>query len=132
MYRWAGVDRKKQLGLVLVLVCYSKQLLKSLTVFQINGDFSWHDMTFNLIGAGLFIGQEYAFSEQRFLLKMSTHRPMYSNEPLMAVNSNQTTTLADRASDLFGRSFPELFFKEYNGQTIYFECQYFIIHKQST
>ena len=50
---------------------------------------------------------------------MSTHRPSYSDAALIAINTNQYTTLANRATDLFGSSFPELFFKEYNGQTIW-------------
>ncbi len=119
MYKWSGVERKKAAWIGFGSGMLFQTTIEVLDGFSNKWGFSWHDITFNLLGAGLFIGQEYAFSEQRFILKMSTHRPSYSDAPLMAINTNQYTTLANRATDLFGSSFPELFFKEYNGQTIW-------------
>ena len=81
--------------------------------------FSMSDIGFNAIGASAYLGQELLWEEQRVLFKISSHRPRYSTAPIKALNSNETTSLKERAADLYGTSIPELFFKEYNGETIW-------------
>ncbi len=65
--------------------------------------FSWWDMAANLGGAGLFIGQQAWWKEQRLQVKLSAHLTPY----------------AEQRPDLLGESIPERLLKDYNGQTIW-------------
>jgi uncharacterized protein YfiM (DUF2279 family) len=65
--------------------------------------FSWSDMAANVGGAGLFIGQELAWGEQRLYLKLSAHGTSY----------------AAQRPDLLGEGIAERTLKDYNGQTIW-------------
>ncbi|MFN6178314.1 MAG: DUF2279 domain-containing protein [Flavobacteriales bacterium] len=65
--------------------------------------FSWSDMAANVIGTGLFVGQDALWGEQRIVAKFSAHLTPY----------------AAQAPDLLGSSTMERFLKDYNGQTIW-------------
>jgi hypothetical protein len=55
----------------------------------------------NLIGSGLFVGQDILWQEQRIIPKFSF----------------QTTTFAQQRPEALGKSFSEQLLKDYNGQT---------------
>jgi len=63
--------------------------------------FSWGDFAANVSGAGLFVGQELLWQEQRMMLKFS-----YSE-----------SGLAEYRPELLGSNTLEKIFKDYNGQT---------------
>jgi uncharacterized protein YfiM (DUF2279 family) len=65
--------------------------------------FSWWDMAANVIGTGLFVGQELAWSEQRIRLKLSARHTDY----------------AAMRPELLGEGAIERYLKDYNGQTIW-------------
>lgn len=65
--------------------------------------FSWSDMAANVAGAGLFMGQEALWDEQRISVKFSA----------------RTTPFAAQRPDLLGESLGERVLKDYNGQTIW-------------
>ena len=65
--------------------------------------FSWSDMLANAAGAGLFMGQDALWSEQRILVKFSAH----------------PTPFAAQRPDLLGVGLGERILKDYNGQTIW-------------
>lgn len=65
--------------------------------------FSWWDMVANVGGAGLFIGQQAWWKEQRLQVKLSAH----------------LTSYAEQRPDLLGETIPERLLKDYNGQTIW-------------
>jgi len=65
--------------------------------------FSWWDMAANFSGAGLYVGQELGWGEQRLRLKFSAHHTDYA---------------AMRPS-LLGEGSIERYLKDYNGQTIW-------------
>lgn len=119
MYQWAGIPQKQTQWIGFGAGMLFQSSLEMLDGFSTQWGFSWGDMAFNTIGSGMYLGQELLWKEQRIKLKMSTHRPNYSILPIQASNSTATTTLRDRAASLYGTSLPELFFKEYNGQTIW-------------
>lgn len=119
LYKWSGVPKKKA-----AWIGFGGGMLFQTTVELMDGfseawGWSWGDIAFNSIGSGAYLGQELAWNEQRITFKLSTHRPKYSTAPIRALNSNETTSLQERAGELYGNSFAELFFKEYNGQTIW-------------
>lgn len=119
LYKWAGIRSKKSAIIGAGAGMLFQTSLEMLDGFSGGWGFSGGDMLFNSLGAGLFLGQALAWDEQRFLVKMSTHKPEYSQLPISASNSSATTTIASRAANLFGTSIPEQFFKEYNGQTLW-------------
>jgi hypothetical protein len=103
LLRWPNVDKRKS-------VWYGGTLgLAYLTVIEIMDGFSeeWGaslgDMSANVLGSGLFIGQQLAWDEQRISLKRSYHESRYSQY---------------RPGQL-GRNFPERMLKDYNGQTFW-------------
>lgn len=99
--RWSGVERKKAIwyggtwGLVF------------LTTIEVFDGFSneWGasacDLAANTLGAGIFIGQQYLWDEQRFTFKFSFHPTEYP----------------DYRPDLLGDNIAQQIFKDYNGQT---------------
>jgi len=99
--RWAGVKEKHA-------VWYGGSMgLLFLTTIEIMDGFSeeWGasvgDLVANTAGAGLFIGQQLLWKEQRFLLKFSYHPTEY----------------AQYRPDVLGSSCIERVLKDYNGQT---------------
>ncbi|MEZ5146229.1 MAG: DUF2279 domain-containing protein [Bacteroidales bacterium] len=101
MYRWAGVERKKAIwiggstGFVLLTV------IEILDGFSSEWGASAGDFVANATGAGLFIGQQLGWNEQRMYLKWSYHE----------------TEFAVYRPDQLGRGFWERMLKDYNGQT---------------
>ena len=65
--------------------------------------FSGWDMAANVSGAGLFIGQDLGWGEQRMRLKLSSH----------------LTDYAAQREDLLGSTVPERVLKDYNGLTLW-------------
>jgi hypothetical protein len=119
LYHWAGVPKKKAAWIGFGAGMLFQTTVELMDGFSEKWGWSWWDIGFNTLGGGLYLGQELLWNEQRIYLKISTHRPRHSTTPIRALNSNETTTLNERAADLFGTSIPEMFFKEYNGQTIW-------------
>jgi hypothetical protein len=119
LYHWAGVPKKKARW-----IGFAGGMLFQTTVELMDGfseawGWSWGDIGFNTIGSGMYLGQELLWNEQRIYFKISSHRPKYATTPIQALNSSETTSLKERANELYGNSFAGLFFKEYNGQTIW-------------
>ena len=65
--------------------------------------FSWSDMAANATGAGLFMGQDAAWGEQRIAFKISAHHTPY----------------AAQRPDLLGEGFADRLLKDYNGVTLW-------------
>ena len=100
-YRWAGVPKKKS-AIIGSLVGLSYQ--STLEVFDgfSNGyGFSWGDMLFNTLGSGIYLSQEWAWSEQKLIPKFSYH----------------PTKFAALRPEILGSNQAERFLKDYNGQT---------------
>ena len=84
--------------------------------------FSWSDVAFNLLGSGMFVSQELGWGEQRITMKMSAWPVRYSDEKIYAVspaNSTASTTLDQRADELYGTGPFNLFLKNYNTLTVW-------------
>lgn len=119
LYCWAGVPQKKAAWIGFGTGLLFQTTLELMDGFSDKWGFSWGDMGFNILGSGLYLGQELWWKEQRIRLKMSAHRPKYSNASILSTNGQAISSLQQRADHLFGTSIPEMFFKEYNGQTIW-------------
>jgi len=74
--------------------------------FSSQWGFSAGDFAANTLGSIMLIGQQFAWNEQRVLLKWSFHQTSY----------------ASYRKDLLGSSLPENMLKDYNGQSYWLSC----------
>ncbi len=118
--RWTGMNRRSAIWTGVGGAMLLQTTVEVMDGFSEKWGFSWTDMAFNALGAGLFASQEFLWEEQRIWMKVSNTRPAYSTQAIYAVDGGAVTTPRDRAYDLFGSSFAEYFLKDYNGQTIWF------------
>ncbi|MFH1936057.1 MAG: DUF2279 domain-containing protein, partial [Bacteroidota bacterium] len=102
-YRWAGVERKKAI-LFGSLLTYAFMLnIEILDGFSAGWGFSWGDLATNTAGCLLFVGQQFGWDEQRFLIKYSYHPskyPQYNPE-------------------LLGKNLIQNLVKDYNGMSFW-------------
>lgn len=106
LWRWTGISRKKQIWLGGLGGVFYHTVIETLDAFSAEWGWSWGDFGANLLGSGLLISQELAWNEQRIQMKWSFHRKHYSDP-----------SLNKRSDVLYGKSNPERFLKDYNGQT---------------
>lgn len=86
--------------------------------FSSDWGFSWTDMASNVLGAGLFAGQQLLWHDQKFKLKLSAYPKNYPDGFITGQNGN-TITYKQRAEDLYGKEFFTTFLKDYNAQTFW-------------
>ncbi|MCX7552213.1 DUF2279 domain-containing protein [Xanthomarina sp. F2636L] len=99
--KWSGVSKKDQLIFGSSIGFAFLTVVEVFDGFSEEWGFSWGDMAANAAGAGLYVGQELLWDEQRFTVKYSFHRTDY----------------AQLNPDKLGNGFSEEFLKDYNGQT---------------
>jgi hypothetical protein len=100
-YRWSGVERKKAIWFGGLLGFAYMTNIEILDGFSSQWGFSIGDMTANTLGCVMFVGQQFAWNDQRFLLKFSYHQTSYP----------------DYRPDLLGSNLIQQMIKDYNGQT---------------
>ena len=107
-YKWTGMPAKKAafygagVGLGMTLI------VEVLDGFSGKWGFSNGDLIADIGGAGLYLGQELAWKQQRILLKYSAHNTHYS-----------PYQLENRANDLFGKGTMYRMVRDYNGMTFW-------------
>ena len=106
MWKWAGLSNKKATLIGGLSGTAYLTVIEILDAHSSKWGWSWGDIGANLLGSGLYIGQQLTWQEQRIQFKFSFHRKNYG-DPM----------LNNRASDLFGNSWYERMLKDYNGQT---------------
>ena len=104
-WRWARMPRKKAVFLSGGIAWTYQLSVEILDGFSAQWGFSWADLTANTAGAGLFIGQQLGWDEQRFQLKFG-----YKPSPYAEIRPNT-----------LGSNFPERLLKDYNAQS-YWLC----------
>src|ERR1035438_9614518 len=100
-YILSGVERKKAIWFGGLLGLAYMANIEILDGFSSQWGFSIGDMTANTLGCIIFIGQQLAWDEQRFVLKYSFHQTDY----------------AQSRPDLLGSNLIQQMIKDYNGQT---------------
>lgn len=117
---WTGMRRPRRLLLAAGTSLLLQSTIEVMDGFSTGWGFSWYDMGANTLGVATFIGQEAAFGEQRFRFKFSASGVRHSTQPLPSFpEGGPTSTLADRAAQLYGSSPWTRFVKDYAGQTIW-------------
>ncbi|NND52194.1 MAG: DUF2279 domain-containing protein [Flavobacteriaceae bacterium] len=98
---WSGVQKKDQriygagMGLAFLTT------VEIFDGFSEEWGFSWSDFGANVLGTGIYVGQELLWNEQRMSIKYSFHRTKY----------------APMRPDKLGENLLQEMFKDYNGQT---------------
>jgi len=120
LYQWTGVKERRAAYMGAIGGSIFQGGIEVLDGFSAKWGASAWDIVFNTAGAATFLGQELLWEEQRISLKLSSHRPKYSIEPIQANGGSlATTTIRERADDLYGTSPAEVVLKDYNGLTIW-------------
>lgn len=115
--RWCGVNRNS------ATLIGGLTGLAYLTIVEISDGFSseWGfskgDMVANIIGSSIFMGQQYAWGEQKIQMRYSYHKTIYST-----INTKE-----------LGRNFWQNLLKDYNGQTYWlsFNVSSFLNHNSN-
>lgn len=115
--RWTGMKKSNSLIFGFTMGMLLQTTIEVLDGFSPEWGFSYADMSANVLGAGVFFAQQKLWDEQRILMKVSSGKRTYSQEPLYSANGNGISSLNQRANELFGKSFPEKYLKDYNAQT---------------
>lgn len=112
---WAGESKKNKLLFGATLGMAFLTSIEVLDGFSEEWGFSTGDMIANASGAGLLIGQELLWNEQRFTLKYSFHQ----------------TSFAKLRPDVLGKNFLEQAIKDYNGITYWLSGNIWSFNKES-
>lgn len=105
LWKWAGLERKQRIWIGGLSGAAYQTIIEFLDGTSAKWGWSWADFGANCVGSGLLISQELAWDEQRIKLKLG-----YTTEKYPA-------NLTARVNELFGKTGPERFLKDYNGQT---------------
>jgi hypothetical protein len=106
IWQWAGLEKEKAIWVGSLSGMAYLSVIEILDGYSDKWGFSIPDVLANTAGAGLFLGQELLWKEQRISLKLSYSPYQYGN-------------LKYRADQLFGSGDVERLLKDYNGQIIW-------------
>ncbi len=99
--RWTGLKERKSIWYGGLYSFGFQTTIELFDAFSEGWGFSWADMAMNTLGTAMFIGQQFAWHEQRFKLKFSYH----------------PTDYAQYRPELLGETWLQSIFKDYNGHT---------------
>jgi hypothetical protein len=105
VWRWTGMRRSRAAWLSAGIAWTYQFSVEILDGYSAQWGFSWSDLGANTLGAGLFLGQELMWKEQRFQLKFG-----YWPSPYAVLRPN-----------VLGSTVPERLLKDYNAQS-YWMC----------
>ena len=115
-FKWAGVKEKHAIWFGGSAGFIFLTTIEILDGFSAEWGASSGDLIANAVGAGMFIGQQLGWKEQRFVLKFSYHPTEY----------------AQYRPDLLGSTAMESVIKDYNGHTYWLSGNiYSFLHKES-
>ncbi|MGZ8541953.1 MAG: DUF2279 domain-containing protein [Chitinophagaceae bacterium] len=109
LWEWAGLPHKKAVWIGGLSGFVYLTGIEFLDAHSAKWGWSWGDIATNVVGSGLFMGQEFLWREQRIQFKFSFHRKNYG-EPM----------LEKRADELYGEGLYERMLKDYNAQAYWF------------
>jgi hypothetical protein len=115
--QWTGMPENSALWTGAALGLIFQGTVEVLDGFSEEWGFSLADAGCNVLGVGVFLGQQKLWNEQRIWLKVSSTPITYPETLISSVNGNAQMTLRQRTRDLFGTGYTERFLKDYNAQT---------------
>jgi uncharacterized protein YfiM (DUF2279 family) len=120
MWRWAGLKRNQRIWIGGMSGAFYQTVIETLDGFSAEWGWSWGDFAANVFGSGMLVSQELLWDEQRISFKFSTTKRNYP-----------AGELRTRANELFGKSFAERMFKDYNAQTLWLSANLKSFFKKS-
>lgn len=105
--RWTGMRQKQALWTGVAGSLITQSTIEVMDGFSRGWGFSWPDMAANVLGTGLYLGQELLFGQQRAILKFSFLSEADPQDPLLRA----------RSASLFGSNPAQRLLKNYNQQT---------------
>ncbi len=108
LFRWAGLSNRQSAWAGAASSLFFLTSVEFFDAYSAEWGFSPGDVLSNTLGASLFLAQELAWNEQRFMMKFS-----YQQDPL-----------SKQRPELFGSGLPEQVLKDYNGQTYWLSCNF--------
>lgn len=115
--RWTGMKENSAIWTGVAVASTFHLTVEVLDGFSSKWGFSIADVGANVLGVGLFAVQQWTWKEQRILAKWSNNPQNYSNEAVHSTDGLHSSSLMRRTRDLFGKSYAETFFKDYNATT---------------
>ena len=112
--RWSGMKNRNAAWFGMAVGTMFQATLETLDGFSTEWGFSWADITANTAGCALFGLQQAAWDEQRIVIKVSNTPRKYPLTTVPSINGSKTTTLRERANNLYGNNYTQTFFKDYN------------------
>jgi hypothetical protein len=118
--RWTGMSRRPAAWTSAGVGLLLQTTTEVMDGYADKWGFSWGDMTFNVLGSGLFVAQELGWKEQRITLKVSSNPQHFPDILLRGVGHSGSISTHDRDIELYGKGFAERFIKDYNAQVNWF------------
>ena len=117
--RWTGMNEQNAIWLASGLGLFYQSTIEMFDAYSSRWGFSIPDMIYNVAGAALFAGQQFAWSDQRIRMKVSSWPKQYPAIQLNSDDMERESSIKKRTNDLFGTGFFERYLKDYNAQTIW-------------
>ncbi|MBK9727442.1 MAG: DUF2279 domain-containing protein [Saprospiraceae bacterium] len=116
--RWCGYSEKNALVWAGTISFLFQSTLEFMDGLSPDYGFSWADMSFNLLGSGMFAGQQLLWHDQKLKLKISAFPKSYPTQQIIGDLGTQIS-IKDRVKDLYGENYFSQFLKDYNAQTFW-------------
>ena len=117
--KWTGLNERQSIMTGFMLGSLFQTTLEVMDGYSAKWGFSLPDMAMNILGSSAFVAQQSVWNEQRISFKVSNIPLAYSQDPILSLDGTTTSSLQRRSENLYGRSFPEKFLKDYNSQVIW-------------
>lgn len=119
MGRWTGLSEKHSILTGIIYGNIIQTGMEILDGYSTKWGFSVYDIGFNIMGTGLFWGQQATWHEQRIRMKLSAYPVMHPEITLTSLDGTGSIELEDRVKFLSGNSVLTRVLKDYNAQTLW-------------
>jgi hypothetical protein len=130
-FRWTGLSKNKSIWAGMGTGMVYQTTFEMMDGFSEGWGFSWGDMIANASGCALFGVQESVWDEQRILMKVGNFPKNYDKTPVLVDNQYTSVYNLARSKRLYGVTYPESFFKDYNAINWWLSVSPYSFAKQS-
>ena len=113
-YRWTGMTKNKAAWAGMATGLLFQTTFEFMDGISAAWGFSLGDMIANTSGCALFGIQQAVWDEQRIVMKVGNFPINYDKTPVLVDNQTTSVYKLARSSRLYGETYPESFFKDYN------------------
>jgi uncharacterized protein YfiM (DUF2279 family) len=114
VFKWTGLSKNKAIWAGMASGMLFQTTFEMLDGFSSGWGFSWGDMIANSSGCALFGIQQAAWNEQRMTMKVGNFPKNYDKTPVKIGNEFTSVYKLARSSRLYGETYAQSFFKDYN------------------